>query len=90
MAEIYQNLIGGTWRKADDASENRSPSDITDLIGMFARGGAKDVTEATEAAEIAFPAWSRSSPQVRADLLDRIAAEITRREAEIAMMLARE
>ncbi|WP_339691413.1 aldehyde dehydrogenase family protein [Celeribacter baekdonensis] len=90
MGEIYQNLIGGTWRKADDASENRSPSDITDLIGMFARGGAKDVTEATDAAEIAFPAWSRSNPQVRADLLDRIAAEITRRETEIALMLARE
>lgn len=90
MGDIYKNLIGGTWRTADDACENRSPSDVRDLIGLYARGGAKDVTEAADAAQAAFSAWAGSSPQMRADLLDRIASEITRRENDIALMLARE
>ncbi|EHJ94683.1 aldehyde dehydrogenase family protein [Vreelandella boliviensis] len=88
MGEMNNNLIGGVWREADDVSENTNPSDVTDLIGLYARGGAQDVTDAAEAAEVAMPAWAGATPQLRADLLDRVAAEITRREDEIATMLA--
>ncbi|MDD7972920.1 aldehyde dehydrogenase family protein [Roseinatronobacter alkalisoli] len=90
MGKTFENLIGGAWRGADDASENRSPSDVTDLIGTYARGRAQDVADAASAAAAAAPVWAAASPQVRADLLDRVAAEITRREGEIAQMLARE
>ncbi|AQU83868.1 MULTISPECIES: aldehyde dehydrogenase family protein [unclassified Halomonas] len=90
MGEMYKNLIGGVWRGADEVSENGNPSDVTDLIGLYARGGASEVTEAADAAAVAFPAWAGATPQVRADLLDRVATEISRREDEIATMLARE
>jgi aldehyde dehydrogenase (NAD+) len=90
MSEMHANLIAGDWRKADDASENRSPSDLSDLIGLYSRGTAQDLHDAAAAAAEAGKGWATASPQVRADLLDRIASGITAREDEFAHMLARE
>lgn len=90
MVEIHRNLIAGEWRAADSATENRNPSDLSDMIGLYARGSADDLAAAATAAAEAGKAWANASPQVRADLLDRIATGITLREAEFARMLARE
>ncbi|ASM74746.1 MULTISPECIES: hypothetical protein [Roseobacteraceae] len=53
MGEIYKNLIDCTWRTADETSQNRNPSDVSDLIGLYAIGGAQDVSDAEEAAQAA-------------------------------------
>ncbi|TJZ91228.1 aldehyde dehydrogenase family protein [Paracoccus gahaiensis] len=90
MTDICQNLIAGVWREGVGTVENRSPSDPADLIGRHARANAQDMAEAAAAAAEAAGGWAETSPQVRADLLDRIAAAITGQEGDLARMLARE
>lgn len=87
---IHQNLIAGAWRSAAGVTENRNPSDTADLIGLYASGQAEDVYEASAAAAEAQEDFYIKGPQARAELLDRIAAGIEKREQELATMLARE
>ena len=68
------HFIGGEWTGADDALESRNPSDTSDIVARFPNGGATDVDRAVVAASEAFPAWSKASPEVRADVLDKVAA----------------
>ena len=90
MTEPCLNLINGNWLPGDHLTENRNPSDLSDLIGLYAAGTAEDADRAAAAAAAALPAWLRQGPQVRADLLERIAAQIEVRTTEIGTMLARE
>ncbi len=57
MAERYANLIGGQWRQGERFHENRNPSDVGDLIGLYAQAGAADVEDAVAAGRAAMPAW---------------------------------
>ena len=84
------NLIGGVWMPGTDVSENRSPADISDLIGHYSEADAGQVAQAAEAARKALPGWAGVSSQVRANLLDVVAKEILARKEEIGQMLARE
>jgi aldehyde dehydrogenase (NAD+) len=90
MTAPHLNLIAGQWVGTDHTTEDRNPSDPTDLIGLYASGGAEDVARATAAAAEAQGAWFNGGPQFRADVLDRIAAAIDARAVEIGTMLARE
>jgi alpha-ketoglutaric semialdehyde dehydrogenase len=87
---IHQNLIDGEWSAPADVSRNINPSDTRDLVGEYARGTAVDVQTAISAATRAFAAWSRTSPQERADILDKVGMEILARRSELGDLLARE
>ena len=50
MAGIKRNFIGGQWRDAGHAAENRNPADPGDLIGYYARGRAADADAVARAA----------------------------------------
>lgn len=85
------NLIDGRWVEGGEGvSENRNPSDVADLIGLYAAGSAADVAAAAAAAAAAQPGWFAAGPEARADLLDRVAGLIEVRAREIGTMLARE
>ncbi|MBK5932858.1 aldehyde dehydrogenase (NAD+) [Rhodovulum imhoffii] len=90
MSEIHKNLIGGEWVAGGSASENRNPSDLSDLVGLFAQGTAAQVEAAAQAAHAALPGWAASSPQVRADLLERVGQTLMSRKEELGRVLARE
>ncbi len=87
---IHQNFIAGEWRDSTDVSRNINPSDTRDLIGEYTRGTVADVKTAADAAAHAFATWGRSSPQERADILDRVGLEILARRSELGELLARE
>ncbi|TMV04194.1 aldehyde dehydrogenase family protein [Ruegeria sediminis] len=87
---MKKNLIAGEWLGAAEAAENRSPSDTSDLIGLYARGSVEDVDLAAEAARAAQPGWAATSPQQRADLLEAVAQALLARADEIGTLLARE
>ena len=89
MTERHANLIGGEWVEAGDWSENRSPSDLSDVIGLYAQGGSEDVDRAVLSARAALPAWSRD-PQGRGDVLDRVGDRLMAARDEIGELLARE
>jgi len=85
-----QNFIAGTWSKSAGQKPDVNPSNINDVIGEFPQATAVDVEAAIAAAKAAFPAWSRSSIQLRHDILKRIGDEILARKEEIGRLLARE
>jgi alpha-ketoglutaric semialdehyde dehydrogenase len=87
---IHRNFIAGEWSTGADASRNINPSDTADVVGEYARGTASDARTAVAAANRAFPAWSLSSPQERADILDKVGTEILARRSELGDLLARE
>lgn len=86
----HKNLIAGTWVSGTDQSENINPSDLSDLIGHYARADVAQVTDAVGAARVALPKWANASPQVRADLLDAVGQAILAQKDAIGRMLARE
>ncbi|MBN9511515.1 MAG: aldehyde dehydrogenase family protein [Alphaproteobacteria bacterium] len=86
----HANLIGGEWIRGNDAVIDVNPSDTADVVGEYDRASAEQVDHALDAARQAFPAWARTTPQVRADLLDKVGTEILARRGELADLLARE
>ncbi|SIO50815.1 aldehyde dehydrogenase (NAD+) [Rhodovulum sp. ES.010] len=87
---MKKNLVAGEWISAADFSENLNPSDISDIIGQYARGSANDVDTAARAARAALPAWIAKGPQARSDLLEAVAKTLMARADEIGTLLARE
>lgn len=87
---LYKNLIGGEWLDGADINKNLNPSDLSDVVGEYARADAKQALQAIAAARAAFPAWSRGNIQARADMLEAIGNEILARKGELGDLLARE
>ena len=47
---IMPNLIGGQWVSASTGRENINPSDVSDIIGVYAQATSDDVASAVGAA----------------------------------------
>ena len=90
MTSLKQNYIAGEWVQGADVNNNINPSDISDVVGEFARGSASDVEAAVSAANAALSGWANASPQVRHDVLDAAGNEILARKEEIGALLSRE
>jgi len=90
MPTTYPNLIDGQAVDSKDRTSDINPSNVADVVGEFARGGAADATRAIASARAAFAKWSRSTPQERFDVLDRAGTEILARKEEIGRLLSRE
>ena len=90
MSEIHKNYIAGEWLDGESATRDVNPSDINDVVGVYAHANAAQLGAAVAAARAAFPAWSRTTPQERHDLLARVASEIAARRDELGRLLARE
>ncbi len=88
--KVFENLIGGRWVGGADFNENRNPSNLADVIGLYARAGEAEVDMAVAAAKQALPGWAMASPQVRADLLEKVGATILARKEELGALLSRE
>ena len=86
---LKHNLIAGEW-VAGTPSPNINPSDTADVIGEYHQAEPADVGRAIAAAQDALGPWSRGPLQQRADILDRVGAEILQRLDELADLLARE
>ena len=86
----FPNYIGGEWVPGASWTANRNPSDLSDVIGEYAQADAEQTNTAVLAAERAFPAWSVSSIQDRANILDKAGSDILARSKELGQLLARE
>jgi len=89
MTELHKNLINGEWVGADGA-ENINPSNINEVVGIYARATAEETKQAIAAAKAAFPAWSRSGILERHAILRKTADEILARKQELGELLSRE
>jgi len=86
----YDNYIDGQWVTGKNYQANINPSDLSDVIGEYAQADAAQVEAAITAARKAFPAWSTSGIQARADALEKVGLEILARREELGALLARE
>jgi alpha-ketoglutaric semialdehyde dehydrogenase len=87
---VFQNYINGEWAAVKEGAPNINPSNVSDVVGEYARGDEKQVATAIAAARAAFPGWARGGIQARADMLDKIGNEILARKDELGTLLARE
>ncbi|ODT69581.1 MAG: aldehyde dehydrogenase [Pelagibacterium sp. SCN 63-23] len=89
MTELHKNLIDGEW-VGSDGVENINPSNIKEVVGVYARASADETTQAIAAAKAAFPAWSRSGILERHAILSKTSQEILARKQELGELLSRE
>lgn len=89
LSNIHMHWVGGCWT-GQDTLENLNPSDLDDVVGLYARGDRSDVDLAVNAARAALPAWRNAGIQARSDLLDRVGSALLSRRDEIGRLLARE
>jgi acyl-CoA reductase-like NAD-dependent aldehyde dehydrogenase len=94
MAEtqVFKNFIGGQWQESAgrETFENINPADTTDRIGAFQKSNAEDVAAAVAAANAAFPAWKRTPPPKRAEILFRTGQLLADRKEALARDMTRE
>jgi aldehyde dehydrogenase (NAD+) len=87
---LHHNLVGGEWLAGASVTRNINPSDTRDVVGEYAQADAAQAQAAIAAAKAAFAGWSVSTPQQRADALDKIGTEILARKDELGRLLSRE
>lgn len=86
----FENYIDGSWVGSDQKTVNINPSDTTDIVGEYCNATEDEVTAAIDAADKAREGWRMSSPQMRADILDRVGTELMSRRDELGVLLSRE
>lgn len=86
----HGNYIAGAWRSDGEPYRNINPSNLADVVGEYLYGDAAAAEAAVAAAREALPRWTRSGPQQRFDVLDRIGTEVLQRKEELGTLLARE
>lgn len=87
---VVMNHIAGAWVAGEKAVENRNPSDVSDLIGLYAQASVTQLHEAAAAARDAQPIWAATGLEARAAVLDSIGRELMSRSAELGRLLSRE
>jgi len=87
----YKYFAGGEWRAAEGNRlfDVRKPYDQA-LYARVPAGRRPEAKIAVDAAAKAFPAWSQTTPAVRAKLFFKAAEIVKRRREEIAQILALE
>jgi len=90
MTQTFKNYINGRWVTGVTIGTSDNPSDLSDVVGEFARADAAQTEEAIRAAADARASWAESTPQRRFEVLDFIGSEILARKDELGKLLARE
>src|SRR5690242_18565098 len=88
--QVHGNLIAGEWVTGQATLRDVNPSDTEEVVGEYAAASTEDVETAAAAASDAFAAWSRTTAQVRSDILNAAADELFARREELGRLLARE
>ncbi|GHH77428.1 aldehyde dehydrogenase [Kitasatospora indigofera] len=82
----YEHWIGGEWRPPVRGQYFQNPTPVTgETFCEVARGTAEDIEAALDAAHAAAPAWGRTSPADRAQVLLRIADRMAGHLEELAV-----
>ena len=91
-ATTYHNFIDGAWvpSVSGDLFEDRNPANTHDVVGVFQKSTAADVTNAIDAARLAYERWRLVPAPRRAELLFRAAQLIADRKDPLARDMTRE
>ncbi len=87
---LHMNLIAGDWLAGESEIENRNPSDLSDLIGVYAQA-SRDQLEATlDQARQAQREWAAYGLERKQAVLMSIGNELMARAEELGTLLSRE
>jgi len=87
-----RNFVGGRWTGPSDGryAEDRNPANPDDVLARVPLSATSDAEVAISAAAEAFPAWRRTSPVGRGEILVRASRLMGERGEELARLLTRE
>ena len=86
----HLNLIAGEWRAGESEIENRSPSDTSDLVGLFAQASVEQLDATLQQARIAQSQWAGYDLERKQSVLMAIGTELMSRSEELGLLLSRE
>lgn len=90
MSDTKQNYIAGAWVAGTSEIENRNPSDLSDLVGLFAQASADQLDDALSAARDAQAQWAAYGLERKQNVLLAIGNEMMARAEELGRLLSRE
>ena len=90
QTNLQRNYIAGEWIAGASEVENRSPSDLSDLVGHYAQADAAQLDTALNAARSAQRVWEKTGIERRYDALMAIGNELMARADELGRLLSRE
>ena len=90
MAPTFKNFIAGEWVAGSSEIENRNPSDLSDVIGLYAQASSDQLDKALAAATEAQKIWNTVGIEKRYSALMSIGQELIDRAEELGTLLARE
>ncbi|SFK53562.1 aldehyde dehydrogenase family protein [Shimia haliotis] len=90
MSETKLNLIAGEWAAGESEIENRSPSDLTDLIGVFTQASTAQLQDTLAQARRAQAEWAAYGMERKQAVLMAIGTEMMARAEELGRLLSRE
>ncbi|OOE00059.1 L-glutamate gamma-semialdehyde dehydrogenase [Anoxybacillus kestanbolensis] len=90
LGQDYPLVVGGERIMTEDKIVSINPANKTEVVGRVAKAN-KDLAErAMQTADAAFKWWSKTKPEMRADILFRAAAIVRRRKHEFSALLVKE
>ena len=90
MPNTNLNYIAGEWVAGASEIENRNPSDLSDLIGMFAQATPDQLDATLDQAQRAQVEWAAYGIERKYNVLMAIGTEMMQRAEELGTLLARE
>ncbi|MCV2888726.1 aldehyde dehydrogenase family protein [Ruegeria aquimaris] len=90
MSDVKLNLIAGEWLAGEAEIENRNPSDLSDLVGMFAQASADQLDATLHQARRAQAEWATYGMERKQAVLMAIGTELMARAEELGTLLSRE
>ncbi len=90
MADTQLNFIAGEWVAGTSEIENRNPSDLSELVGMYAQASADQLEQALDAAAVAQREWAAYGMERKQAVLMAIGNEMMARAEELGTLLSRE
>jgi len=90
MTDLKLNYIAGEWMAGVSEIENRNPSDLSDLVGMFAQASTDHLDLALDQAHAAQREWQAYGMERKQAVLMNIGNELMARAEELGTLLSRE
>ncbi|MHA7849287.1 aldehyde dehydrogenase family protein [Roseovarius sp.] len=90
MTDTKLNHIAGEWVAGGSEIENRNPSDLKDLVGLFTQATPDQLDTALDAARSAQAEWAAYGLERKQAVLMAIGTEMMTRAEELGTLLSRE
>lgn len=90
MSDTKLNLIAGEWQAGEAEVENRNPSDLDDLVGIYAQASGDQLEDTLDQAAVAQAEWATYGLERKQAVLNAIGNEMMARAEELGTLLSRE